>query len=338
MPIKILIVPIACAFAMLISLGAHAQQYRGINLAGGEFNGNKAGWPGVYGKNYIYPGPKEMAAFAEMGATVFRLPVRWERVQAETGAPLSEAEMRRIDAVIEFAASRKMSVIIDVHNFGKYKSQSIGKGVVTTADFATLWKLIAQRYRNNRGVIFGLMNEPFDIDAETWATIAMSATQAIRKAGANNLILVPGTAWSGAHSWRKPVKGVSNATAMAKFNDPGDNFAFEFHQYFDAYSSGASPVCVTPAEAEKRIMVATKWLEEVGARGFLGEFALSGKTECLDILNSVLNHIKNHRQWIGWAYWASSAWFGDYPFNVFPFQKIPPPQLPVLKDYLSKPR
>lgn len=322
-----------CAM-LLLSQTVEAQLYRGVNLAGGEFNGGKLKGPGVYGKNYIYPSPREMAAFQAMGVTIFRLPIRWERVQWELGGPLVEAEMARIDKVIQFATDRKISVIIDVHNYGKYKRQSIGTGNISVNDFATLWRLIASRYHHNPLVIFGLMNEPFDIAAEAWVEIAQSATDAIRKTGAVNLILVPGTAWSGAHSWHKAVVGVSNAEAMKKYSDPKNNFAFEFHQYFDANSSGTSTNCVKPAEAEKRLMVATKWLQEVGGRGFLAEFALSGNAECLELLRATLEHLQNNKQWIGWTFWASSSWFGDYPFNVFPFQATTPPQLLVLQKFL----
>jgi endoglucanase len=322
-----------CAI-LLLAQAVEAQPYRGVNLAGGEFNGGKIKGPGVYGKNYIYPSPHEMIAFQEMGVTVFRLPIRWERVQWELGSPLVEAEMARIDKVIQFATDRKISVIIDVHNYGKYKRQSIGTGNVGVQDFAMLWQLIASRYRQNPLVIFGLMNEPFDIAAETWVEIAQVATDAIRKTGAVNLVLVPGTAWSGAHSWRKSVVGVSNAEAMEKYRDPMNNFAFEFHQYFDWDSSGTSPNCVKTAEAEKRILVATKWLQDVGGRGFLAEFALSGNAECLELLRATLEHLQNNKQWIGWTFWASSSWFGNYPFNVFPFQTTTPPQLPILQKFL----
>jgi endoglucanase len=334
-PLLILLAYIAM---LLLSQITVAQQYRGVNLAGGEFGSNKVKGPGVYGKHYIYPSPREIMAFKEMGATVFRLPIRWGRVQYELGAPLVETEMARIDKVIQFATDRKIAVIIDVHNYGKYKGESIGTGAVSLKDFDMLWQLIAERYRRNPLIIFGLMNEPFDIAAETWVEIVQSATNAIRKTGAKNLILVPGTAWSGAHSWRKQVVGISNAVAMEKFKDPIDNFAFEFHQYFDWDSSGTSTNCVKPEEAQKRIMVATKWLEEVGSRGFLAEFALSDRAECLELLKSTLEHIQDHKQWIGWTYWASSSWFGDYPFNVFPFQERRPSQLLILQDFLLAPR
>jgi endoglucanase len=322
---------------LLLSQSPLAQEYRGVNLAGGEFNGGKAGGAGIYGKHYIYPSPREMLAFHDMSATVFRLPIRWERIQYELGGPLVDAEMARIDTVIKFATDREISIIIDVHNYGKYKRQSIGTGNVSAKAFAQLWRLLANRYRGNSLVIFGLMNEPFDIRAETWVEIAQNATDAIRGTGAENLILVPGTAWSGAHSWRKSVIGLPNAVAMEKFKDPQNNFAFEFHQYFDWDSSGTVPVCVKPAEAQKRIAVASKWLEEVGGRGFLAEFALSGRAECLELLADTLVHLQNHKQWIGWTFWASSSWFGDYPFNVFPFQKVSPPQLPILQKFLRAP-
>ena len=60
------------------------------------------------------------------------------------------------------------------------------------------------------------------------------AIAAIRKAGASNLILVPGNGWTGASSWTQNWYGTTNATAMLNIKDPGNNFAFEAHQYLDA--------------------------------------------------------------------------------------------------------
>ena len=48
------------------------------------------------------------------------------------------------------------------------------------------------------------MNEPHDLGSlgtSGWRTISQDAINAIRAEGANNLILVSGNHWTGAHSW-----------------------------------------------------------------------------------------------------------------------------------------
>jgi endoglucanase len=75
---------------------------------------------------------------------------------------------------------------------------------------------LAQRYKDNDLVIFGIMNEPNTMPTELWIEVANEGTfqetksrndlffqgiDAIRSAGAENLIMVPGNAWTGAWSW-----------------------------------------------------------------------------------------------------------------------------------------
>ena len=76
--------------------------------------------------------------------------------------------------------------------------------------------------------------------------IAQSVTNAIRAIGARNRILVPGTDYSGAHSWVTS----GNAAQMATFLDPANNFAFDVHQYLDADSSGKEGTCVVGARSK----------------------------------------------------------------------------------------
>jgi hypothetical protein len=42
-----------------------------------------------------------------------------------------------------------------------------------------------------------------------------------------------------------------------------------------------------------------------------------------------------HPQWLGWTAWASSAWFGKYPLNLYPLQEILPPQLATMRPYFA---
>ena len=62
--------------------------YRGVNLAGAEFNERRI--PGTIHKDYTYPRPGDVDYFAGKGMNVFRLPFRWERLQ-----PALQGESRR---------------------------------------------------------------------------------------------------------------------------------------------------------------------------------------------------------------------------------------------------
>jgi endoglucanase len=267
---------------------------------------------------------------------IIRLPVRWERVQPELGGPLNPSEMALIDNVIAAANAQGMTVIIDIHNYGRYRGRKLGSAATPASALPQLWTRLAQRYAGNPRVAFGMMNEPVGNNATTWAAIAQATVTAIRATGARNLVLVPGAYWTGAHSWTKVINGASNAGAMIGFSDPGRNMAFEMHQYFDANSSGTGTFCVTPAEVERRLRAATEWLKTSGNRGFLGEFGGAAKPECLAALRATLTFVSANREWLGWTAWGSSAWFGSYAFNLYPQQDPAPPQLNVLRDFVVK--
>lgn len=320
----------ALALALAVPTAA-APSLTGVNLAGGEFGGLKS----KYGYGYIYPNYSEMKAFRDMGVTVFRVPVRWERLQPVLGGPLDRDEMERLDRVIGTASGFGIATIIDVHNYAKYRREKVGGPTVPLSAVADLWRPIASRYKSNARVIFGLMNEPVGIGANAWADVAGRAVTAIRATGAKNLILVPGVIWSGAHSWRKKVGVESNAEAMTGFVDPANNFAFDFHQYFDANSSGMGAICVSPAEAARRLAVASDWLSETGNRGFLSEFGVHPGAECQATLRAALTHLRQRPEWLGWTLWASAQWFGTYPMNIYPLMDPPSPTLATMKTFLA---
>jgi endoglucanase len=315
---------------MILAAPAAAVSLTGVNIAGGEFGGLKA----VYATNYIYPDKPQMQAFRDLGVNVIRVPVRWERLQPVLNQPLDPVEMERVDAVIAAATAMGLSVILDIHNYARYARQPIGSAGVPAAALRDLWVRLATRYRGNDAVIFGLMNEPVRISTLAWAQAAQDAVLGIRSTLAGNLILVPGAYWSGAHSWTRKGQTPSNGEALAGLNDPANNFAFDFHQYFDANSSGTTANCISPEVAEKRLQVATDWLRKMGRRGFLSEFGISRTPECGPVLTRALTHLASNREWLGWTFWGSSAWFGSYQFNVNPFQSPQPPQLAILRPFL----
>jgi len=319
---------LAALLLMGSAMSAEAVSLTGVNLAGGEFGGLIA----VYGKDYIYPDKAQMQHFRDVGMNVIRVPLRWERLQPTLNAPLDATEMTRVDTVVANATALGLAVVIDIHNYGRYARKPIGTPAVPATALRDLWTRLASRYRNNDAVVFGLMNEPVRISSTAWAAAAQDAVLGIRAAGARQLVLVPGAYWSGAHSWTRKAATPSNGEALSGLRDPANNMAFDFHQYFDVNSSGTSEACVTPEIAQKRLSVATTWLRASGNRGFLSEFGVGRSAECAPVLRAALDHMASNKEWLGWTVWASSAWFGSYPFNLHPSQS--PPQMAVLRPYL----
>ncbi len=303
----------------------------GVNVAGAEFKGNRI--PGQVGKDYVYPSPADLDYFIDRGLATIRLPFRWERLQRNLGWPLDAGELARIDAVVAHVGRRGGTVVLDPHNYARYHGRLIGSPEVPNEAYAGFWRLLAAHYRDSPHVAFGIMNEPHGISAPEWRAAAEAAIAAIREAGARNLVLVPGTAWTGAHSWlRRPREGGTNGDVLASLEDPGRNMAFEVHQYLDRDSSGTDPACRGPDAGVAALAPFTDWLRRHGHRGFLGEFGVGPDPVCLEALDRVLRHMgENADVWLGWTYWAAGAWWGDYPFSVQPGRDgAEKPQIPVL--------
>lgn len=300
---------VSCAATSLVAQPALANcemNLRGINIAGAEFG--KPGEP--YGQGYIYPKESTIASLAEDKFNAIRLPFLWERLQPQLNGILDSSELARIQATVEAAHDNNMVVILDPHNYARYRGELIGSDNVPVSAFADFWKRLGAVFANDQDVIFGLMNEPHGIDATHWLVAANAALKAIRDIGAGNLVLVPGTAWSGAHSWDQDFYGASNASVMIGVEDPQNNFAFEVHQYADDDYAGKNDHCNQIEGAVEGLQSFNNWLNAHNFRGFLGEFGTSDQLACLKGLKRMVDVVENNpKAWIGWAYWASGDWW-----------------------------
>ncbi len=312
----------------LASTQASATCFRGVNLAGAEFG--ELG--GAYGQSYTYPSKQTIRYFANKGLNTIRLPFRWERLQPIAGSALDENELNRIRETVKEARQAGLHTILDVHNYAGFAGEKIGGGAITIADFADLWARLAKEFANQTDVSFGLMNEPTEIKTEIWLEASNAAIAAIRDVGAENLVLVPGTNWTGAHSWFSDTSDGNNAAVMVNVSDPANNYAFEFHQYLDSNFSGTHDSCPRAEDALQALKDVTHWLDEYSARGFLGEFGGSANNACLAGLADMVDYLNAQKNiWTGWTYWAGGDWWpADEPLNIQPHGGNDRPQLDAL--------
>lgn len=309
--------------------------YKGVNFSGAEYAGcDKHDM--VYGKNYTYPSTALMDGFVAVGMNTFRIPFCWERVQPQAMGPLNSAELDRLDKTVQYLIAKNATVVLDVHNYAAYWGVRIGSGT-TKEMLADLWSKLATHYKSNSHVLFGLMNEPNGLSGETWLDAANATIAAIRKTGANNLILVPGVAWTGAHSWTATSYGTPNAVTMLNVGDPANNYAYDAHQYFDKDSSGTTTECVSATIGADRLAAISSWLRANKKRAFLGEFGVANSVLCLSALQQLMEFLsKNTDIWIGWTYWSAGDWQPKYMFNlVSTIDPSNPNQMQVLKPFLT---
>jgi endoglucanase len=307
-------------------------------LSGAEFS------PGLdkrYGYDYIYPNTNEIDYYASKGFGIIRLPFSLVRAYPIPYSSLNMTEMTYMRTVVDYCLSKGMHVILDPHNYGYISDNQtgadyeIGVDIQGTNLFADFWGRMATLYKNYPNVFFGLMNEPNQQTAAQWYTGALPAIKAIRAAGATQIILIPGTSWTGAHSWISS----GNAAVWAGFSgDPLNKFAFEMHQYLDSDSSGTHPICST--NCFTRLVDATNWLSTNGFKGFLAEFAWSNDSSCTNEGPTFIDYLSNNSNvWIGWTWWCGGPWYpSTYMFMIDPITFTAPiidrPQMTVLLQHL----
>ena len=321
--------PFACAASRpALSSPRPAALLRGVSLAGADF-GQLV--PGQLGRDYIYPGSADFKFCAGQGFNAVRLPFRWERLQPDAGNPFDPDEWRQITAAIGSARSLGLSLILDPHNYARRRIRDddytadhmIGSKAVPVSAFTQFWSELARRTKADTHVVYGMMNEPAGIDATLWLGVANATLAAIRDTGARQLVLVPGVAWTGAHSWY-----AAGNTVLEGIKDPADNFAIEVHQYLDGNSSGSSGAAVSETIGAERLQAFQGWARERKFKAFLGEFGAGRDALALKALENMVREVENNRDvWIGWTAWAAGPWWPDNdPLRLSPDSngKIPP--------------
>jgi endoglucanase len=299
--------------------------HMGVNASGMEFS--EGTFPGTVNTNYVLPTTSEIGYYAGKGMGIVRLPFAWERLQPTLSGAFDTTYLGYIQSAVTAIRATGMMVLLDPHNYSMYRLSGqnrhhIGSSSVPASAFVDLWKRLATLYKNDSGVVFGLMNEPVqwddygeELQCAEWAGYCNQAIAAIRDtqtgAGATqNWILVPGNFYTGAWSWTTTTDttGATNGTAMLAVTDSAGKIAFEVHQYLDSNYSGTSDTCDASHGAEN-LANFTTWLRSNGRIGFLGEIGAGSNTVCYDDLNGAFDFLEtNSDVWSGWTYWASSNW------------------------------
>jgi endoglucanase len=292
----------------------------GVNLAGADFGKI----PGKHGEDYLYPKHKNVDYYRNLGFGIIRLPFKWERLQPELNEAFAPREADLLREIVGYATGSGMQMILDPHNYAKRRTaadqwnteHSIGSALVPAPAFFDFWARLAEVFKHDERVVFGLMNEPVGLKASAWRDIVNGTIAAIRRTGAQNLILVPGVDYTGAHSWFK-----AGNTAMANVIDPVGHYAFDVHQYFDNNSSGTHAESVSGTIGSERIEAFQEWARAHGFKAFLGEFNGGRNQTSYNALNDICQEVSaNPDVWLGWAAWAGGPrWPEKDMYNLEPW-------------------
>ena len=120
-------------------------------------------------------------------------------MQPELNGPFNVTYLGYLNNTVNYITNKQAYVVLDCHNYGKYRGGKIGTSNTTFASFQSFWQTLAGLYKNNPYVIFNLMNEPNAMVTADVLTAMQAGLNGVRAAGANQLVLVSGNGFSGVH-------------------------------------------------------------------------------------------------------------------------------------------
>ncbi|KAM0743095.1 hypothetical protein ACQRIT_003272 [Beauveria bassiana] len=316
----------SAAMVLALAAGAAAKlQYLGVALSGIDFGCDIDGsCPldkiGLPLKNYGgADGKAQMEHFVKNDKlNIFRLPVSWQFLtNAKGGSTLDKQGWESYDTLMQTCLDTGAYCMIDLHNFARFDKGIIGQGGPSDATFAQLWANIASKYADNDKVVFGIMNEPHDLDTAKWADTCQAAVTAIRKAGAKTqIILLPGNNFSSAADF------VDNKSAelLSKITNPDgsiDGLLLDLHKYLDINNSGQHAECTT--DNVEGFGTIAKWLRANNRTAMVSETGASMEDSCMEKFCAQNKFIsENTDVFVGFVGWSAGSLDHTYVMSLTP--------------------
>ncbi|KAL9617328.1 MAG: hypothetical protein Q9160_007857 [Pyrenula sp. 1 TL-2023] len=292
--------------AFLLAASASATiYYAGVAESGGEFGVYSqtatpgTGLPGTFGVEYSFINQSSIDVWVDQNKHF-------------------DLYKQAIDYI---TVTKGAYAIFDPHNYMRYNdpSQQPATGSIigdtsdpnaaTTQQFSDFWQELAGRFVDNPKVIFGLMNEPHDMETSLVLADDQAAIDGIRKSGAKQLILAPGNGYTGGHSFTQASQGDEpSSDYLYKLVDPLNNTAIDIHEYLDVDFSGSHQACVNSFNTTMGPL--TAWLKQYGLKAMVTEFGGANNTQCAQYLTDALNYMSSNPEYIGWTAWAAGPFWG----------------------------
>lgn len=268
-------------------------RFAGVNIAGFDFGVVTSGTQDLSQVvDESVDGVNQMRHFVNADTfNIFRLPTGWQYLVAnKLGGNLDSTNFGQYDKLVQGCLSLGSYCIVDIHNYARWNGGIIGQGGPTDDQFISLWTQLATHYKSNSKVIFGIMNEPHDLNIAAWAATVQKTVTAIRNTGATaQMILLPGTDYTSAANF---IENGSGAALAAVVNPDGSttNLIFDVHKYLDSDNSGTHAECVT-SNADAFNSLAT-WLRSVKRQAILTETGGGNVQSCATYMCQQLDVLK----------------------------------------------
>ncbi|PCH33921.1 glycoside hydrolase family 5 protein [Wolfiporia cocos MD-104 SS10] len=310
-----LLAVLSTAFA---SQGANGQIPRlgGVNTAGYDFT---VYTNGSFTDSAAPPPTWQYAHFSAEGANLYRVPFAWQEMTPTLGGPINTSFFEQYDSTVQaaLASSPYAYAIVDLHNYARWNGGIIAQGGPTNEQYASIWSQIAALYGQNDRLLFGVMNEPHDLDIPTWAESVQYVVNAIRAAGATNYLLLPGSNYTSAQTFPTGA-----GPYLLDVTDPlggTERLIFDVHKYLDYDNSGTHAECVTNNTVVLETLVS--WLRENGNRqAILSETGGGNTASCELYLGQELAYVKSaYPNLVGFSVWAAGSFATDYILSETPY-------------------
>lgn len=317
---------VACLLSAAVPAEERGIDLIGINLSGASFAPQVL--PGKVGTDYFYPERRHFAYYRKQNIRLIRFPFLWERLQHDLDEGFNAHEVRLLRKMLDLAAQHDQKLILDMHNYGRYKGELIGSAAVPYAAYAKAWRQLAELFRGHPALHgYDIMNEPHDTEGH-WPVAAQAAVDAIRQVDSQTPIFVEGDRWASSRFW-------PDVNPAFPLHDPANRIIYEAHTYFDQDASGRyrRAETVDLMLGVERVRPFVEWLKKHGQKGFLGEYGVPDDSpSMLAAMDNMLAYLNEHC--IPSAYWSAGPGWGTYKLAVEPRPGVDRPQLQIMRRYL----
>src|SRR5215211_4219035 len=105
--------------AVNLTTGDGLIYYRGVNVAGAEFNDSV--FPGTHDVDYHHAAQATFNFLTTRGVKLVRYPIRMERLYRTLNGSLDSTELTRISDRLDWANAADEVMVLDIHNYGSYR-------------------------------------------------------------------------------------------------------------------------------------------------------------------------------------------------------------------------
>lgn len=277
-----------------------------------------------------FPGEEHVKYYKSVGFNVIRLPVSWEELQPELMGPLSERYVADLMQFLDIARTYQQPVLVEIHNYARYRNQLIGSPAVPVAAFTDVWKRLAGALKSHSAVYaYGLMNEPHDTN-RTWQSVAQYGVDGIRSADMERVIYVSGDNWSNSQLWPQ----VHPAPFV---RDPQGRIVYEAHLYLDDDFSGRYQIPLGNVDLQERVKTRLTpfidWLKKNKQRGAITETGVPSDAVWRPGMEAIWD--TTDANCVEWFLWAGGRWSAGYLLSLEPQNGVDRPQVQWLRERIT---